>query len=255
MEMPPVHGRLQHDQFFIYAAADCLYFDQYGKTLIESISRNTNYALHLHLFNPRDDQVQYCIDRCVSVTYEYIPDDLFVQSIAYTLQDTDRGGVLASKCIKLGIDSYDIYMDKVYYTCARFIRLAEILKQSNSVLIIDVDAIVRKQFPLPVGNSFYVHKFEVFKRMMCGVMYITEDGHQFYNYFTQLLLTHFDNDDIVWELDQITLRKAVGQFNQYGLLPESYIDWRFREDSYIWTAKGSRKDRKIFREELQKYIS
>ena len=255
MEISSIHGHLQHDQFFIYAAGDCLYFDQYGKTLIESINRNTDYPIHLHLFDPRDDQVQYCIDRGVSVTYEYISSRLFDRSLDAFRNDPFKLQKLVSDCAKLGIDSYDQYISKVYYTCVRFIRLAQIIKQTNSILIIDIDAIVREQFPLPRGRDFYIHKFEVFDRVLCGVMYITERGHSFYNYYTQLLLNSFVADDIHWAWDQKALWEAIKQFNQYGLLPESYIDWRFREDSYIWTAKGNRKGRKIFRKELQKYIS
>ncbi len=52
MQLPQINGKLNHNDFFIYGACDAAYFDEFGKVLVNSIRKNSNNAIHLHLFNP-----------------------------------------------------------------------------------------------------------------------------------------------------------------------------------------------------------
>ena len=91
MILPPLQGILDQDKFFIYAACDVVYFNEFGPTLINSVLRNTKFGIHLHLYNPTQKQIQYCrsIDR-VSITYEYAPLELFEPaSQRWTIPPTD----------------------------------------------------------------------------------------------------------------------------------------------------------------------
>jgi hypothetical protein len=55
-------------------------------------------------------------------------------------------------------------------------------------------------------------------------------------------------------LDQDVLDVIAGRY-RYGELPMSYIDWFMNPESYIWTAKGKRKDLKIFIDEQSRYLT
>ena len=61
MILPPMHGKCDQDNFFIYAAADRRYFDLHGKALINSVLANTpEYGVHIHIYDPRLDQIAFC---------------------------------------------------------------------------------------------------------------------------------------------------------------------------------------------------
>ena len=73
-----MHGELKANDFFVYAACDDIYFDVFGKALVNSVVKNTEAQLHLHIFNPRDNQLLLLegYDQ-VSVSYEYVLPHVF----------------------------------------------------------------------------------------------------------------------------------------------------------------------------------
>jgi hypothetical protein len=145
-------------------------------------------------------------------------------------------------------------MQKTYFACARFIRLAELLNDGQSVFSIDVDAVVRKQIPVLVaGPDLYIRKNRQF---LAGGVYLTgsNGSKTFLEQYSTLLSKSLTEDKIYWSLDQDILDVIVGRF-KYTELPMSYIDWEMKDPSYIWTAKGTRKDHIIFINEQKKYLS
>tara|TARA_B100000795_G_C22576311_1_gene352019 strand:- start:267 stop:602 length:336 start_codon:yes stop_codon:yes gene_type:complete len=78
MILPQLHGELKQDKFFIFAACDDVYFDDFGEVIINSIKKNTSIHLHLHIYNPRDDQL-LLIERLdqVSISYEFVALEAF----------------------------------------------------------------------------------------------------------------------------------------------------------------------------------
>jgi hypothetical protein len=78
MIIPPLLGNLDQPEFFLYAAGDQEYFKDFGPALIRSVQTNTTHGLHLHLYNPTAEQIQYCRSQSrVSVTFEEAPLKLF----------------------------------------------------------------------------------------------------------------------------------------------------------------------------------
>jgi len=73
MTLPELHGSLNHNNFFVYAACDNAYFDEFGKFLINSVKKNTINHIHIHIFNPTDDNLTFCRKNNVSLSYEYVP--------------------------------------------------------------------------------------------------------------------------------------------------------------------------------------
>ena len=304
MIMPPIFGKLKRNSFFIYAACDDVYFDAFGKSLINSVIQNTITPLHLHIFNPRKDQLLLLekYDQ-VSFSYEYILSDAFDTTserweippprhitskigsdrvaVARSRVDTSkisffyegltekiekfrkpsnleyRRYLATIKAIKRSDDNtITDRMRKTYYACARFIRLNQILTYPATFLAIDIDAIVRKEIPLlSLNHDFYIHRINGnHERFLAGGLYCnnTKSSKDFLNDYSSLLLNNLSDDYLYWGLDQDLLHDLVPKYN-WGELPLSYIDWFMDRDSQIWTAKGQRKNLKVFIEEQKKY--
>lgn len=260
MIIPPLQGKLIHRDFFIYGACDEKYFDEFGRVLINSIKKNSNNNIHLHLFNPRQDQLNFCSENSVSVSYEYVSLDLFQpaadkwQGTMTTAFDIERQKRIFKSMEKGGDKTIIERVQKTYFACARFIRLAELLKEPQKVFSIDVDAVVRKQIPvLADGPDLYIRRN---KQFLAGGVYLTgnKSSYKFIKEYSTLLTSNINADKIYWSLDQDVLDVIAGRY-RYGELPMSYIDWFMNPESYIWTAKGKRKDLKIFIDEQQRYLT
>ena len=264
MIIPLLQGKLEHTDFFIYGACDEKYFDEFGKTLINSIQKNSNNNIHIHLFNPRQDQLDFCQNKNVSSTYEYAPLDLFSAAADKWSQDLinpndiERKRRILKSMEKGGDKSIIERVQKTYFACARFIRLKELIHTIQPFFSIDVDAVVRKNIvSLTPAKHFYIHQVPGKKsRFLAGGLMSpgnVETG-QFLSEYATLLETNLKNDYIYWGLDQDVLLPLVPKYN-YGNLPMSYIDWEMNPNSCIWTAKGVRKSLKIFVEEQSRYLT
>lgn len=262
MILPPMHGSRAPCDFFIYSACDRDYFDQFARELINSIRANSPDHLHLHIFNPRQDQLDYCAAQPgVSVSHEHVSASLFDAATAQWAQpigDPVSQSQLqrTHSAMKKGHDiNLHHRMQKTYYACARFIRLAE-LAGSASFMSMDVDAVVRGAIPrLSRQHDFYLHKITGAKaRILAGGMYVNAQGRssEFLNYYAQQLQHSLAADKIYWGLDQDILDQIVPSFVS-GDLPISMIDWDMRPSSVIWTAKGTRKDLPQFMAEKRRY--
>jgi hypothetical protein len=265
MNLPTLQGNLDQPGFFIYAAGDTDYFRDFGPALIRSVQTNTAHGLHLHLYNPTAEQVQYCRsqDR-VSVTFESVPPDLFDQAAAPwltmpadpVLQDRYRRIHTAMK--KGGDASVQQRIQRTYFACARFIRLAQLVKPTDSLFAMDIDAVVRKSVPeLSNLQDFYIHHIDGKKaRYLAGGMYFprTNRGYEFLQQYADVLKQHIQQDRLYWGVDQDALDDIVPRY-RWGQLPEAYIDWEMQQRSFVWTAKGTRKNLEVFVNEQKRYTA
>lgn len=262
MILPTMTGAAPQVPFAIYTACDAAYFDEFAPALIRSIQANSPDHLHIHIFNPRPDQLEFCAQQTgVTVSYEHVTADQF-NTAAARWGRADLDAVARSQlerthsAMRKGQDR-DLHhrMQKTYYACARFIRLAE-LNFSGTVMSMDVDAVVRSHIPrLSTEHDFYLHKITGAKaRILAGGMYLNPQGRsgEFLNCYAQQLRVSLEQDHIYWGLDQDILDHVVPGYSS-GHLPISMIDWDMRPDSCIWTAKGTRKDLPKFIAEQQRY--
>lgn len=265
MLMPPLHGKLDQSNFFIYAACDHDYFNDFGPALINSVLQNTQFGVHLHLYNPTAEQIAYCNNRDrVSVTHEYAPIELFdvcAKQWATASADpelADRRRRILTAMTKGKDTSIQQRIQRTYFASARFIRLQQLIQPTAQALAIDVDAVVRKNLPaLDAARDFYIHYISGRKaRYLAGGLYLTGNarGHDFLKEYATILKTNIETDNLYWGIDQDVLLDLVPKY-QWGNLPSEYIDWQMQESGYIWTAKGTRKDLEIFVNEKQKYIA
>lgn len=266
MKLPPLQGTLSQSGFFIYAAADAKYFDDYAVPLINSVIKNTPHGVHIHIYNPRPDQIERCQNTPrVSVTWEIFDESLFESAIKFwsrtNLSDLHlarRNKMLGIKVVNKNLpleENLAVWLKKTYYACVRFIRLAELVKQPTPFLAIDVDGLVRStfQYEFDDGKDFYLHVKEKGGHL-AGVLLGTTNPRsvEFIQRLASDIHKEFEQDNIYWFLDQHCLDNLVDQYNK-GYLPLSYIDWFMKPESAIWSAKGKRKYLDVFLQELKKY--
>jgi hypothetical protein len=260
MNLPTFYGSLNQDSFYIYTACDEHYFDEFAVPLINSIKANTDMGIHLHIFNPRPDQLEYCNTQSkVSVSYEYISINKFilaanrVELLPTTYPEHARTLNAMAKSNDKNILER---MQKTYFACARFIRLQHLIRQSSSFLAIDVDAIVRQNIPeLPNTCDLYIHRMtNKDPRFLAGAIYLpgTYNSYQFFKEYATALKNTIDKDMLYWSVDQDLLENIVPKYC-WKQLPKELIDWDMLPNSCIWTAKGPRKNFKVFIDEKNRY--
>ena len=260
MLMPPLQGKMTQNKFFVFAAADPVYFDVHAKPLIASIRNNTpDYGVHIHIYNPRQDQLEFCNTPGVSCTYEILDSRIFDDITQHWLIqrgfDNDRQRQMYKKGQTLGVIELRKLVQQTYYACARFVRLAEILPVGQQCLALDVDGLVRKPFGYQLGDAdFYLYEKPKDGTHLAGAMLFnaTVRSNDFLQQYAQRLKSSIEQNDLYWFLDQLILDQLVPLYRK-GLLPMSYIDWAMRDESAIWSAKGKRKELAIFKNEQRKY--
>jgi hypothetical protein len=149
-------------------------------------------------------------------------------------------------------------IQRTYFASARFIRLQELIRPNSRLFAIDIDAIVRSDLPaLDSSRDFFIHYISGRKaRYLAGGLYLTgnNNGYNFLKEYASVLKTNIEADNLHWGIDQDVLTDLVPKY-YWSNLPIEYIDWDMQERSYIWTAKGTRKDLEVFVNEKQKYIA
>jgi hypothetical protein len=148
-------------------------------------------------------------------------------------------------------------IQRTYFASARFIRLQQLIRPDSRVFAIDIDAIVRADLPmLDNSRDFFIHYISGKRaRYLAGGLYLTGNsrGYDFVKEYATVLKTNIETDNLYWGIDQDVLTNLVPRY-RWSNLPMEYIDWNMQPHSYIWTAKGTRKDLEVFVNEKQKYI-
>lgn len=260
MQIPQLQGTLNQRDFFIYAAADTVYFDAHARALINSVTANCpHYGIHIHIYNPRPDQIEFCNRPGVSCTYETLDSQSFQQTTQYwkkrTVFENDRQRQMRKKGDTLGEAELFKLICQTYYACTRFVRLAELLRPGQRCLELDVDGLVRSNFSNNLGTAdFYLYEKPKDKTHLAGAILFngTTGADEFLQQYANTLRNSIQQDDIYWFLDQVVLDQLVPHYRK-GLLPMTYIDWAMRPDSAIWSAKGKRKELAVFTQEQRRY--
>lgn len=263
MELPQLQGSSPPSCFYLYAACDEHYFDQYAESFVNSVRANAGCPVHLHVFNPRPDQIpRFDARDKVSISFEHVGEHLF-DAAAQRWQDQDLDAVEQTRLARTrqamikGHDR-DIQqrMLRTYYACARFWRLQEL--GSLPVFAMDVDAVIRGD----VGSvrdigDIVIHRVQGKKaRYLAGGIYLSDSSkaRQFLDTYAQNLRGFFLEDHVYWGIDQDQLEiTAPDHCPQH--LPMKFIDWDMHPDSVIWTAKGTRKESPVFVSERDRYRS
>jgi len=264
MLMSPLLGNLPETDKVFYIAADENYFNDYGKPLISSIRKHFTEHIHFHLYNPSEDTLNFCATNSVSYSYEYFNhqsiDNAF--QIYKNLNEDEELNRRRSKMIKLGenVEKIRSELVRTYYACARFIRLDQLLSKPTYVVMLDTDSLVRRKFSLP-QEQYDIHIFEkthkkhvdYVQHLASTVFYTgTVASRRLIKDHARLILEEFEKDTLYWFLDQETLDIVIQKYRKKSL-PQEFVDFDLQEFSYIWCAKGPRKNLAVWRNEISKF--
>jgi len=126
---------------FVFAAADRVYFKEFGKSFIESTLTNTDQDVHIHLYNPEINQLD-------------------------ELKNKDRISI-----------SYEITNDNpVLYQSARFVAFKDIIEKScKSGLLLDIDVLISAPIVIApnVGFAYFDRFYKKNKdvRVLAGALF------------------------------------------------------------------------------------
>ena len=273
MILPELQGSLDQPNFFIYVAADHVYFQTYGRALINSVLHNTAYGVHVHIYDPTPADIEFCTRPRVSLSWEHTTAQQFDAAIQLWSRHDLPEPYAARKQKMLGLkqfqhnDNLTLWIRKTYYACMRFVRLAELVHAPCRFLEIDIDGIVRAPFADRFADDadrdvylYEKHKVDKITRQrtftghLAGSILFTDKpaALSFIQDLAASLRQEIEADNTYWFLDQHVLDRVIQGYRK-GILPQSYIDWRMTPDSAMWTAKGRRKDLEVFQRELQRY--
>ena len=232
-ETPPATG-----EGVIYTSCNDKYLDLYVRDLLRSAALHSPAQhFHLHMYDPSPSSLAYVQDLSSR------------QRLTLTWEHSEKGRV-------------DLAMSGgMYFVCARFIRMWQFLDASRSqILAIDADAVVRNDLTQGFSRHqeadialFFRHKRRNPLRKVLGAAVMlnpTPLALRFIRDCAAVFITYAREGG--WEaIDQLILylvwrwhRRHVPALRA-GQLTLPYSDWTYDDDSYVWHAKGMRKDASV----------
>jgi hypothetical protein len=195
---------------FFYFAADSKYFDLYGKALALSLLQHAPWSkVHVHLYNPTNDQLDWCDQKTVSYSQELID-----------VNNKEFNTLCA---------------------CIRFIRIPEIFEPSARIISFDCDVIANKLIPLAKFiEATDTSKITIRKGGKSLASAISFGLDDFRNRYSGRLNESFKQNNIYWFLDQDILDSMMIE-KPISKLSSEWTGTKMTPDRMIWTAKGSRK--------------
>jgi len=238
--LPPLEGNMppKTDQGIIYTSCNDLYLDRYVLNLLRSARLHSpRQHFHLHLYDPAPDTRESVLalaeKQNLTVSWEY-------SSKAKT-HVSMKGGM--------------------YFVCARFIRMWQLLDASRSqIFAIDADAMIRNdltngfssQFSEDISLFLRRNRLNPLRKVLGAAVMInsTEIGLRFIRDCAVVCVYYIRAGG--WEaIDQLILYLVWRWYDRYvagfrcGELTMPFSDWHYSDNSYVWHAKGSRKDAQI----------
>lgn len=230
--MKPLELEKKIDRAGFMLASDSVYFQNWGKTLFLSIAQHAPWAhVHFHLFDPGPQDLDWCHFNGATVTWE-----------------TTDPNYCASK------------QDSVlYWAAARYMRVVDIYYDQTPVINLDVDSIMVKplsqeQFLADLAHS-WVPTTPPGKRRtlsLCSAIGFGPDRTRYH--LRDRLIAVYENSRLTWALDQNICDELL-EGQQIQAMDLRYTDFKFKEDSFIWTGKGERVYKQSFVTAQRPYLT
>ena len=225
MKLPQIQGDLGITKNSFYFGCDSLYFTKYGMVLANSLRIHAPWAnIHCHIFNPTDEQLNWCKQKNLSVSYEFIDS---------TIRELNT-----------------------YYACVRFIRVLEIFDSTAKIISLDCDSIAihplpEQKFIKDTQSTKVFWRTKGNKSLASTVLFGPDNVRVEY---AKKLLTAFKNDSYKWFLDQNVMDEMISK-NEFGITTD--VTWGStslkKKEGLIWTGKGDKKFSKEFQDLLEQY--
>jgi hypothetical protein len=217
------------DQPGFMIACDSRYFTQWAKTLVMSIRTHAAWAhVHFHLFDPTEQDLAWAKKADCTVTTETIPAD------------------------HLGTDEERV----LYLAAARYMRVREIYTDNTVLINQDADSIMvrdltKDEFLRSLERSWVPTAAKREQLSLCSAFGVGADDtrHTICDRYSSV----YGTADWIFAYDQRVMDQmlAAGEITAMDL---RYTDYKFGEDSYIWTGKGNRVYKKKFTQQQAKYL-
>lgn len=223
----------------VFTAADSQYFHMFGTEFVYSFSR-MGHDIHVHIVNP-DTRCHDIVKKLKSICRTKVTFSHEVTDIQQYRKDGE---------------------DDTYYTCARWIKLPEILESAGEVMVLDIDCIARKPFVFPHNENLgFYPRFknkDSNMKILAGIFYITKEKMELANRIRDSIL----NNPMEYYVDQIVLHEELKNETEYFKFDDDFCDGddvdakcnrffdgdcvigrdgeltNFNENSIIWTGKG-----------------
>jgi hypothetical protein len=232
-----------------FAAADNRYFEKYGRSFLGSLIEHQNVpCVHIHLFNPQADQLDY-LQRLAGSDQRL--------RLSFTWEDVDLQPLPEARRGR-------------YYYSVRFVRMAHIARQAAAnCLCLDIDVLLVRPVEelLAVLHdcdiAFYprFERFGIDTKLLAGTLFVRHapaPGRLLSNIATRI--SRFVTSGFVLnKLDQIViydefrkLRKQEADL-RFKALDQQVIDTQFTDTGIIWYPKGQSKNDSLYEDKRQHY--
>jgi hypothetical protein len=224
--LPTILGDTNVDHDSLYFGCDAVYFKQFGVPLINSLKEHAPWAnIHVHIFNPESQQLVWCKDNSITVSYEIV--DTSIKEL------------------------------NTYYACVRFIRIPEIFNNNTRIISLDCDGIaiqpISKDKFLEDTNLSKVLWREKQQKSLASSVFFGPDDFRFR--YADKLKSYFDNDSYGWYLDQNIMDQMIAN-QEVEITTDNAWGWHKAKGAVmILSAKGSTKNELAFQELVKKYNS
>ncbi len=232
----------------IYSVADSVYFDRFGRSFIGALICNAeHHALHLHLYNPREDQLDYLkqtADKCKKIDI----------SFTWTTPNVDefRGEDLGR---------YICFTRYIYmYLLQNSAKSACLIMDIDSLLVGNVDRLLNQVSSFDLGFYARFNKFYFDTKMLGGAVYIdySRKGKQLLSAIQHRLDWFVSKGYLLEKLDQIVVYDVYRhhcsniKFHAFG---DDILDLDFTGNGIIWYPKGESRNEGLYNEKLAEYAS
>lgn len=204
------------------------YFNKWGKAVGLSAKMHAPWAaIHYHVFDGTEKDRIWCESKGFSYTREDTPSDY----------------------------NQDLEQRRAYWSNMRWVRAAETFDLAVPVISIDADSIIvkplsKQQFIDDLAQSWVptAPKREQLS-LASAVGYGMDNARTIY----ADRMRHIRNTGrLAWADDQKLLDTMLDN-NEISAMDLRYSDFKFRDESYIWTGKGDRKFKVKFNDMLSRY--
>lgn len=236
--LPPVqHGPAGGPvPLLLFAAADAVYFERYGRSFIGSLRHNASQAgIHIHLFNPAPGQ----LDQLATLAAGSSP------HLTYSWENVDLAHL-------------DEEHRGRYYYSVRFVRLAEeCAARTVPCWCLDIDALLVRPIECMLSGvsdsdlAFYARfdKFGANTKLLAGTLYArpVPDTRRLLADIAARIRSFAQQGWLMEKLDQLViydcfsrLRRRSGAL-RFRPFDANVIDLRFTPGGIVWYPKGGSK--------------
>ena len=245
--LPALQGNRSQGQHVIYVSSDMAYYDRYVRPLIHSVVRQISW-IHVHVHVVVDQAPPADLEAHERVTHSWeIINPTFLERMPMSASMSRNE--MNMRMLKT-MDPTEI-KKKIYYSCARFLRMAELFGPDQQVLQIDADTILNAPFTLDEFDSVTQTPRAMRKPKDPGTLIASciglgtgSAGHAFREHFRALLLDKFALG-AYWFMDQDCLREAFSDI-EFETIDILWCSWGNKRGMKFFTGKGDKKHQSDF---------